>query len=202
MTMRAHIEAVESLAAVEHLRRVRERQVPSTPAALAARIVPGYRITPAVSLISAELRRAIIEPDQRLIITLPPRESKSTTVGVIGTLEALRHNPSLAQEHSGAARALVAEHADLLGFRLSPDRAAVDRWKVDGHSGGLLAAGILAGITGFGADLLLLDDVTKNAQEADSPTYRRRVLHEFRSTLMTRIHPRGECINHRHPLAS
>ena len=45
-----------------------------------------------------------------------------------------------------------------------------------------------------GADLLILDDVTKNMQEADSPTYRRRVIDEFRSTLLTRLHPGGSVI--------
>src|SRR4029077_21267743 len=50
--------------------------------------------------------------------------------------------------------------------------------------------GILAGITGFGATgLLVVDDAIKNMQEADSPTLRRKVVHEFRATLMTRVHP-------------
>jgi phage terminase large subunit-like protein len=46
--------------------------------------VSGYRVTPAVSVTSNKLHRAIAEPDQRLIITVPPRESKSTTVAVVG----------------------------------------------------------------------------------------------------------------------
>lgn len=205
MSTLSPVAAARSLADAEHLTWLRARPAPSTPAELAARIVPGYQITPAVSVISDELHRAIAEPDRRLIITVPPRESKSTTVAVIGTLWALSRNPdtriilasyadSLAQEHSATARALAQEHTDLLGFRLSPDRAAVGRWKVDGRSGGLLAAGVLSGITGYGADLLLLDDVTKNAQEADSPTYRRRVMHEFRATLLTRLHPGGSVV--------
>jgi hypothetical protein len=65
---------------------------------------------------------------------------------------------------------------------------------VESHGGGLLAAGILSGITGFGADLLLVDDPIKNAQEADSAAHRRRVLYEFRSTLMTRLHPGGSVV--------
>ncbi|MGB5111216.1 MAG: hypothetical protein WBO08_06190 [Mycobacterium sp.] len=60
--------------------------------------------------------------------------------------------------------------------------------------GGLVARGILSGILGRGADLLILDDVTKNMQEADRPTYRRRVIDEFRSTLLTRLHPGGSVI--------
>jgi hypothetical protein len=84
---------------------------------------------------------------------------------------------------------IVAEHPALLGFSLAADKTAAARWKVEGHRGGLLAAGILSGITGFGADLLIVDDPVKNAQEADSPAYRRRIVNEFRSTLMSRLHP-------------
>ena len=171
-----------------------------TPAALAQRIIPGYRITPTVALISDAPAEAVNEPDRRVIITTPPRTGKSVQVSQTGPLYALMRNPdskvilasyadTLAQEHSHAARGLVGEHADLLGFGLRADKTAVGRWRVDGHDGGLLAAGILSGITGFGADLLLIDDPIKNAQEADSPAHRRRVLYEFRSTLMTRLHP-------------
>ena len=183
----------------------RRRCRPTTPAALARRLVPRYRLTPTVTLIGNAVADAISGADRRLIVTVPPRESKSTTVAVAGTLWALFRNPDakiilasygddLAREHSHAARALVAEHADDLGFRLSPDKTATGRWLIDGHRGGLLATGIMSGVTGFGCDVLVLDDVTKNAAEADSAAHRRRVLHEFRSTLLTRVHPGGSVV--------
>lgn len=181
------------------------RRRPGSPAELARRILPGYRVTPTLSAISDALGEAIREPDRRVIISTPPRTGKSVLTSQIGPLFALSENPdakviiasyadTLAQEHSHAARALVAEHSGLLGFKLRADKTAVGRWRVDGHAGGLLAGGILSGITGFGADLLLLDDVLKNAQEADSVAYRRRILNEFRSTLMTRLHPGGSVV--------
>ncbi len=193
-------EAVRLLAAARVLAAQRTRQRPATPAELGKRIMPEYRITPAVSLISDVLGDAISGSDRRVVITVAPREGKSTTVAVVGTLFALSRNPdariilasyadSLAQEHSRAARALMTENPDLLGLSLAADKTSAGRWRVEGRKGGLLAAGILSGITGFGADLLLIDDPIKNAQEADSAAHRRRVLHEFRSTLMTRLHP-------------
>jgi hypothetical protein len=162
-------------------------------------------MTPAVSLISDALAEAIMQPDRRIIITCPPRESKSTTVAVIGTLFALMRDPgervilasyadSLAWEHSRTARALIEEHQQLLGFRLSADKTSAARWAVDAHTGGLLAVGITSGVTGFGAGLLLVDDATKNAAEADSAASRARVLAEFRATLMTRVHPGGSVV--------
>lgn len=188
------------LIAARAIEAARKRQLPTTPAALASRILPTYRVTPAIALISDVLNTALVERDQRIVISTPPRTGKSVLAARIAVLLALSRNPdaevvlvsyadSLAQEHSHAARALVAEHQELLGFRLSSDKTAVGRWRVDGRDGGLLAAGILSGITGFGADALIIDDPVKNAQEADSAAHRHRILNEFRSTLMTRLHP-------------
>lgn len=97
----------------------------------------------------------------------------------------------MAEEHSGEARRHISEHADARGFSLSTEKQAVGRWRVADHDGRLLASGILRGVTGHEAELLLLDGVVKNQQEADSAAQRRRILGEFRSTLMTRLHPNG-----------
>ncbi len=197
--------AARTLVATRTVQEVRGRQRPATPAELGRRIIPGYRITPAVAVISDALADAIASPDRRIIITIPPRESKSTTVAVVGTLFALSRDPdervilasyadSLAWEHSRSARALIAEHADLLGVALSTDKTSAGRWTVDGHNGGLLAVGIGSGITGFGAGLMLVDDAHKNAQDADSAASRARVVAEFRQTLLTRVHPGGSVV--------
>ena len=90
----------------------------------------------------------------------------------------------MAQDHSREARRIINEHAEFLGFRLSQDKTAVGRWRVDGHAGGLLAAGISSGAPGFGADLLLIDDLVKDAAKAGSAAHRRRVITEYRSTLV------------------
>jgi len=180
---------------------VRARRRPASPAELAARLIPGYVVTPTIKLISDALADAIAHPDRRYIISCPPRTGKSVLVSQVGVVLALMTDPDatvilasysdeLAQEHSREARRLVAANSALLGYQLSQDARAVGRWQVDGHRGGLLAGGILSGITGFGASsVLLIDDPIKNVQEADSPAYRRRVAAEFRSTLMTRLHP-------------
>lgn len=192
--------AVRTLVAARELAARREQSKPSTPSELARRVLPAYRCTPAIEVISDALTKAITQPDQRIVITTPPRTGKSVLTSQIGTLLALSRNPdarvvlvsyadSLAEEHSREARALISEHSELLGFTLRSDKTAVGRWRVEGHEGGLLAAGILSGITGFGADLLIIDDPIKNQQEADSAAHRRRVINEYRSTLATRLHP-------------
>jgi hypothetical protein len=198
--------AARALAEAEHIAQLRARRMPTTPTALGRRLMgTRYRTTPTVAMIGQAFAETIEQPDGRLIVSVPPREAKSTTVAVLGTVFALASDPdteailasyadSLAQEHSASARALITEHGDALGIHLADDRQAVGRWRIAGRRGGLLATGLMAGVTGQGADLLILDDVVKNAQEADSETHRRRVLHEFRSTLMTRIHPGASVI--------
>jgi hypothetical protein len=200
-TFESSEQVAHALAEAEHVAQLRARRVPTTPHELGQRIMRGYRITPAVALVGQAIDRAIREPDQRVIIVMPPREGKSTTAAVLGTLAALRRNPDarimlasyadeLAEKHSREARQLIAEYGDLLGLRLSPDKASAGQWTLDGHRGGLLASGLLSGLTGHGTDgLLIVDDVVKNMTEADSPTYRRRVVAEFRGTVLTRTEP-------------
>ncbi|ASW84618.1 terminase large subunit domain-containing protein [Mycobacterium intracellulare] len=199
------IEAITALAAARALRADRERQRPTGPADLARRLDPKFVVTPTIRLLSDIAVRAVEEPDCRDIVTTPPRTGKSRLLAVWEVVWALMRNPDLqivlvsysdelAQAHSREARQLINEHADYLGFRLSSDKTAVGRWRVEGHAGGLLATGINSGVTGFGADLMVIDDPVKDAAEADSAAHRRRVITEYRSTLATRVHPGGSVL--------
>jgi hypothetical protein len=205
------VNTVRTLVGCGGLTAARARVRPRSPAQLAQRLIKGWRPSPTLVLISDALHRAVTIPDQRICISAPPRTGKSALVSQIGPLYGFMRYPdmnvisasyadSLAWENSHAARVLVAENTDLLGFTLSSDKAAVGRWKLgpgpDGirRQGGLLAAGILSGILGFGANLLLIDDPIQNQLHADSVSHRRRVVNEFRSTLMTRLMPNGSVV--------
>lgn len=104
------------------------------------------------------------------------------------------YSDELAQAHSREVRKIINEHCEFLGYRLARDKTAVGQWRVDGHEGGLLATGINSGVTGFGADMMVIDDPVKDAAEADSKAHRKRVLNEFQSTLSTRVHPGGSIL--------
>src|SRR5690606_39280673 len=132
------------LAAARALVARRAAVRPATPAGLAARLIPGYNVTPTIALLSEALRRAITSPGQRIIITTSPRTGKSVLVSQIGVVFALMDNPdakiilasyadSLAEEHSREARRMITENADLLGFNLAADNQAVGRWRVAGQ---------------------------------------------------------------------
>ncbi len=149
--------AVRSIAA----RRASIR--PSSPAELARRLDPTFRVTPTIRLLSDAAVRSITKPDQRNIVTTPPRTGKSQLMAVWTPVWALMREPDLqivvvayadelAQEHSRKARRIIQDHHEFLGYRLSPDKTAVGRWTVEGRKGGMLATGIQSGVTGFGAD--------------------------------------------------
>ncbi len=195
----------DAMTAARVLQTGRGRQRPSTPADLARRLDPKFVVTPTIRLLSDLAVRSVTDPDQRDIVTTPPRTGKSRLLAVWTVVWALMNNPDLqivlvsysdelAQAHSREARQLINEHAGYLGFRLSSDKTAVGRWRVEGHAGGLLATGINSGVTGFGADLMVIDDPVKDAAEADSTAHRKRVANEYRSTLATRVHPGGSVL--------
>jgi hypothetical protein len=198
-------DPLASRAAARAIRSAQARRRPESPAELARRLDPKFVVTPTIRLLSDIAVRLVTEPDERDIVTTPPRTGKSRLLAIWTTVWALMRDPDLqivlvsysdelAQAHSREARQLINEHADYLGFRLSADKTAVGRWRVDGHDGGLLATGINSGVTGFGADLLIVDDPVKDAAEADSAAHRRRVISEYRSTLATRVHPGGSVL--------
>jgi hypothetical protein len=199
------VDPIATLAAAGAIRSARERRRPESPAELARRLIPGYVITPALKLLSDELVRAVETPDSRLIVTMPPRTGKSVLTSQVFPVWMLARDPSaeiivksygdaLAEEHSAAARRLISENPGVVGIELAADKQAVGRWRVAGHRGGMLAGGILSSTTGFGANVLVVDDPVKGAQEADSDAYRRRLTAEFKASLMTRLMPGASAI--------
>ena len=58
----------------------------------------------------------------------------------------------------------------------------------------MTTSGVGGPITGKGADLLIVDDAIKNAQEALSGRHRQKVWDWFASTALTRLEPGGKVI--------
>jgi predicted phage terminase large subunit-like protein len=60
--------------------------------------------------------------------------------------------------------------------------------------GGVRAVGVGSGITGFGADLVIIDDPVKGHAQAESATSRENVWEWFNSDIYTRLEPNGAII--------
>ena len=80
-------------------------------------------------------------------------------------------------------------------FDLKPAEAPWTNTEFELEDGGrCISRGILSGITGNPADLVIIDDPTKNMQEAMSETTRAAILEEFYASILTRIAPHGKLI--------
>jgi phage terminase large subunit-like protein len=78
-------------------------------------------------------------------------------------------------------------HSDQLRFQLRPDARRTDEWLTT-EGGGLKAAGLKAGISGFPASGgIVIDDPHRNWQEAHSEAQQEAVWDVFRSVLRIRV---------------
>lgn len=171
-----------------------------TPGDLAKALDPRVVQTPALHLIDHELVRLLDTPDGRLILSMPPQEGKSSRVAEIFPVWALHQKPdlrivvasygmALARRNGRAIRNRIIANEELLGLRIRDDVAAQHEWQLDGHAGGVYAAGIGSALTGRPADLMVIDDPIKDRKEADSETYRQAVWDWWTDVASTRLAP-------------
>ena len=75
---------------------------------------------------------------------------------------------------------------ELFGIEIgSPDTQ--EEFMLSNGVGGMISRGIQSGITGKGANLVIIDDPIKNALEADSPTIRQNIFNEWMFSIKSRM---------------
>lgn len=167
------------------------------PARMANHLTNGERqLWPYVLLLSRQFVHAIDRTDPRQQWWVPSQYGKTTGLkdGVVWALDRnprlrfmyLSYDANKAKEEAGDVRDFVELHQDVLRFRLRPDRRARGRWQTD-QGGGLYATGIKGGITGYPADVVLLDDLLKGWQAAHSETERNTVWNVYISQVRMRL---------------
>lgn len=87
------------------------------------------------------------------------------------------------------ARNILSEHGHVFGVAVSDNSSAANRWDITGNRGGMQTAGVSGPITGKGADLLIVDDPVKNAEEANSYVFRQKAWDWWQSVAYTRLEP-------------
>lgn len=140
-----------------------------------------------------------------LLSAMPPRNGKTLTLTRFLPTWFLGRNPdkrvmsvsyaaSLANKSSRLARNLMASawyQAIFPNVIVDPLSHAADAWNLLDYEGGMDAMGVLGGATGKGADLLLLDDLIKNREEAESEVIRDKTWDAVIDDLLTRLEPNG-----------
>lgn len=169
------------------------------------RLFPGYRPADHHWRIADALQALARGDVPFLAITMPPRHGKSELASVHFPAWFLGRNPdrriiaasysaALAYRFSRRARNLFALPDWPFAARTAGDLANVQAWDIAGHRGGYVSAGVGGAITGMGADILLIDDPVKSAEEADSEAFRERAWEWFTQTALTRLEPGGRVV--------
>ena len=140
-----------------------------------------------------------------LIIECPPQHGKSMTVSESLPSWYLGKHPTeniiLASYDSDFAERFCRKNKEKIktcGRTLfSIDIGSIDRageFELSNGKGRMISRGIMSGITGNPANLIIIDDPVKNQQEADSPAYRNRVWSEWQASLKSRLAAKGKVI--------
>jgi predicted phage terminase large subunit-like protein len=161
-------------------------------------VTPTYDWTPAhLALIRTHLDSVTAGDCKRLALFLPPRHGKSAMTTVRYAAWRIERNPAqriiigaynqdLAEHFSRQIRRIVRER----GVELQADRQTAAEWET-AQGGGVKAAGVGTGVTGRGADLIIIDDPVKSREEANSEAYRNRCWDWYTNDLYTRLEPSG-----------
>lgn len=135
---------------------------------------------------------------------MPPRHGKSelisrfTPAWFLGRFPNRKvilasYNDTFAAHWGRKARDVLKIEQDLFGIRLNAETSGGGQWELlpgrDGMAGVMVTAGVGGGITGKGADLLVIDDPVKNAEDAKSEAAQLGHYDWWQSTARTRLQP-------------
>lgn len=141
-----------------------------------------------------------------LLLSVPPRHGKSFTV--TETLPAWfmgqdpLHHVIIASYESDFAEAFNRRNRDKFNkfsTQIWPEAKpnlkvqGAGMWETD-EGGTCRAGGLKAGITGYGAELFIIDDPIKNKEQADSAAVISKIHDEMAPSVQSRIHPGGKLI--------
>lgn len=159
-----------------------------------------------LKLINRKLLDIFTGDNDRLMVFLPPGHGKSSLISETLPAWWLGHRPDdrimfVSYEHNFASskgracRDLMLEHGErAFGLRVRADLQRADEWGIEDHRGVMWSVGVGGPLTGRRAELIIIDDPVKNAEQADSPTYRRKTYDWYKTTLRTRLEPGGAVI--------
>ncbi len=163
---------------------------------------PLYKAEPVHKLIASYLERVYRGEIKRLIINAPPQIGKSEITSIRFPAWWLGQRPNdsiiiasygatLAEDKSKQVRQLIEsdEYQQVFpGIHISDDTAAADMWRLARpNRGGVKAAGVGGAITGFGAELGVIDDPIKDWFDGQSLTILEKVWAWFKGTFRTRL---------------
>ena len=146
-------------------------------------------------------------PAQIMVMNLPPRHGKSRTAtkfvqwlfGKYGTTKKVMtgsYNETLSGTFAKAVRDVIAEkktqgvlcYNDIFpNTRIKYGEAAAQKWMLEGSEvANYLATSPTGTATGFGCDVMIIDDLLKNAEEAYNENRLQQLIDWFNNTMLSR----------------
>lgn len=157
-------------------------------------------------LILEAAQRCVETHGGRLMIFMPPGSAKSTYGSVVlpswiagrnpGTkIIGVSYGSDMARKFGRRIRSIVRQpkYQHLFGTTLSKESSAADEWALENQSE-YMSGGILSGITGNRADVVVVDDAIKGREAADSEAIREKTFSEYQESVLTRLKPGGSVI--------
>lgn len=170
---------------------------------------PGFYATKFHRYLCDEIQTFLETPTDKamdiLLLSVPPRHGKSFTVTETLPSWFLGHHPdgnviicsyegTFAEAFSRRNRDKFNDYAtDVFRVEVNDKVQGVALWETK-DGGRCRAAGLKGGITGFGAELFIIDDPIKNREAAMSETILAKIHDEMGPSVQSRIHPGGKLI--------
>lgn len=153
-------------------------------------------------------------PDERvMVINAPPRHAKSRTAQLFTAWDFGKkpiekvitgsYNEQLSTSFSRAVRDLITErkagsrivYSDIFpAVTIKRGSSAANMWTITGQHISYLATSPNGTVTGFGASLMIIDDIIRNADEAYNETVLQNIWEWFTNTMMSRLEAGGKLI--------
>lgn len=162
----------------------------------------------------SEFQDFIQSDDEVMIVNVPPRHGKSRTAGllvewVLGNDQTQKimtgsYNETLSTMFSKNVRNDIQEEkadenrivfSDIFpGVSIKHGDGAMNLWSLEGGYNNYLATSPTGTATGFGATLLIIDDLIKNAEEANNELIKEKHWTWFTDTMLSRLEEGGKII--------
>ena len=162
----------------------------------------------------SEFQDFIQSDDEVMIVNEPPRHGKSRTAGllvewVLGNDQTQKimtgsYNETLSTMFSKNVRNDIQEEkadenrivfSDIFpGVSIKHGDGAMNLWSLEGGYNNYLATSPTGTATGFGATLLIIDDLIKNAEEANNELTKEKHWNWFTDTMLSRLEEDGKII--------
>lgn len=156
-----------------------------------------------------------LESDEKvMIVNEPPRHGKSRTAGklvewILGKDQKKKimtgsYNETLSTTFSKNVRNTITEQkadagktifSDIFpGITIKRGDGAMNLWSLEGGYNNYLATSPTGTATGFGADIIIIDDLIKSAEEAHNETTKEKHWSWFTDTMLSRLEEGGKII--------